>query len=283
MTNIDQFESVFKAADKPMFRPQEVRLARRLVICDAVGEEATKFKEDSRRFLKEESGALDTEGSWQVIGGDEFANVSELLEQVKRFKPDIVITHRNLHVSATEHPYSLGTYLDVLTQAVPHPVLVAPTGDGVKTTPVEQVMALSDVLVSQDRLVSYAAAFTGEAAKLYLAHIEDEAVFDRFMLAIGKIPSIDTDEARQMILERLFQDSTDYIQSCSDVLAENNFAGRIEPVVRTGHQVSLCIEMIAEDEVDLLVLNTKDDEQMAMHGLAYPLAVQVRNIPLLLL
>ena len=34
---------------------------------------------------------------------------------------------------------------------------------------------------------------------------------------------------------------------------------------------------------DLLVMNTKDDEQMAMHGLAYPLAIEVRSIPLLLL
>ena len=38
-----------------------------------------------------------------------------------------------------------------------------------------------------------------------------------------------------------------------------------------------------EDEVDLLVLNTKDDDQLAMHGLAYPLAIELREIPLLLL
>ena len=30
-------------------------------------------------------------------------------------------------------------------------------------------------------------------------------------------------------------------------------------------------------------MNTKDDDQFAMHGLAYPLAIQVRSVPLLLL
>ena len=31
------------------------------------------------------------------------------------------------------------------------------------------------------------------------------------------------------------------------------------------------------------MLHTKDDEQLAMHGLAYPLCVELREIPLLLL
>jgi hypothetical protein len=30
-------------------------------------------------------------------------------------------------------------------------------------------------------------------------------------------------------------------------------------------------------------MNTKDEDQLAMHGLAYPLAVELRDIPLLML
>lgn len=30
-------------------------------------------------------------------------------------------------------------------------------------------------------------------------------------------------------------------------------------------------------------MNTKDEDQLAMHGLAYPLAVELREIPLLML
>ena len=40
---------------------------------------------------------------------------------------------------------------------------------------------------------------------------------------------------------------------------------------------------IDEHKIDLLVMNTKDEYQTAMHGLAYPLAVELRSIPLLLL
>jgi hypothetical protein len=35
--------------------------------------------------------------------------------------------------------------------------------------------------------------------------------------------------------------------------------------------------------VDLLVMNTKDEDHSAMHGLAYPLAVELRGTPLLML
>ena len=50
-----------------------------------------------------------------------------------------------------------------------------------------------------------------------------------------------------------------------------------------GHRLSEYKRLIGEHEVDLLVMNTKDAEQHAMHGMAYPLAVELRDIPLLML
>ena len=41
--------------------------------------------------------------------------------------------------------------------------------------------------------------------------------------------------------------------------------------------------LIEEHKVDLLVFHTKDEDQLAMHGLAYPLAVELRHIPLLMI
>ena len=41
--------------------------------------------------------------------------------------------------------------------------------------------------------------------------------------------------------------------------------------------------LIEEHQVDLLVFNTKDHDQLAMHGLGYPLAIELRQIPLLML
>ena len=50
-----------------------------------------------------------------------------------------------------------------------------------------------------------------------------------------------------------------------------------------GHHVADCRELAQANDVDLIVMNTKDEEQLAMHGLAYPLAIELRDIPLLLL
>ena len=57
----------------------------------------------------------------------------------------------------------------------------------------------------------------------------------------------------------------------------------IEHVVRFGHRLSEYRSLIEEHEIDLLVLNTKEEDQLAMHGMAYELAVELRHIPLLML
>ena len=50
-----------------------------------------------------------------------------------------------------------------------------------------------------------------------------------------------------------------------------------------GHHISDCQRLIERHHVDILVLNTKDEDQLAMHGLAYPLAIELRQLPLLML
>jgi len=53
--------------------------------------------------------------------------------------------------------------------------------------------------------------------------------------------------------------------------------------VTMGHRLKDHLRFVEDHKIDLLVLNTKDDDQMAMHGLAYPLAVQLRRTALLML
>ncbi|HIF33221.1 MAG TPA: hypothetical protein EYG57_17630 [Planctomycetes bacterium] len=278
MTNIDQFESVFKAADKPVFHPHDVSLPRRVVVCDAVGGAAEEFAQRCKKFLTD-----DEDAHWDVISGDQFGQLGELLTKLAELDPHFVVTHRNLHVSAAEHPFSLGTYLDVLTQATPYPVLVVPNVGRANDRPIRHVMAISDQLVGEDRLVSFAARLTAKGGTLILAHVEDEIIFNRYMDAIAKIPAIDTDPAKELILERLLEDPLNFIESCRETLIAGGFEGEVRALVQTGHRIGICTKLVEEDDVDVLVLNTKDDEQLAMHGLAYPLAVELRDTPLLLL
>ena len=58
---------------------------------------------------------------------------------------------------------------------------------------------------------------------------------------------------------------------------------KVEQLVGFGHRLSEYKRLIEQHQVDLLVLNTKDEDQLAMHGIAYALAVELRQIPLLML
>jgi len=286
MTNIDQFESVFKSADKPRFELEACNLQTVFVITDLEGAEAEVYHEQIGRFL-----ATLTEErnlTWRLINAQEYGDVAQLLQLVQAESPDLICTYRNLHLAIPDFPYSLGVFVDVLTQVVSMPVLLLPSPrmlrDGTATlrTP-DVVMAVTDHLTGDHHLVSQAAFFANPAGTLYLTHVEDEATFIRYIETIGKIPEIDTDFAREAILEQLLKEPRDYIHSCRKVLKDADPELNIEELVTAGHRLSDYKRLVAEHDVCLLVMNTKDDEQLAMHGVAYPLAVELRETPLLLL
>ena len=284
MTNIDQFESVFKAADKPVFEPESLDFNRLLIVTDLQQDAAEQFCGQVRTLLR----TLDEpDASWQVLTGDQYGTVGELLQKVGESRCDMVCMYRNLHEPAREYPYSLGVFVDVLTQVTALPVLLMPhPGHLEDMAPLEAadtIMAITDHLTGDHHLVSFAARCTPDDGRLLLTHVEDKASFERFMGVIGRVPSIDTDDARQSILERLLKEPDDYIDSASTVLHDTRPSLRIEKIVALGHHLTDYRQLIAEHDVDLLVLNTKDDDQLAMHGLAYPLAVELRKTPMLLL
>jgi hypothetical protein len=144
-------------------------------------------------------------------------------------------------------------------------------------------MAMTDDLTGDERLVNYAVRLTEEHGTLFLTHVEDEAVFHRYLETIAKIPTIDTEVAREEILRQLLKEPADYIESVRQTLAAENLAIDTEAVVTTGHRLSEYKRLVDEHQVDILVLNTRDEDQLAMNGLAYPLAVELRNISLLML
>ena len=210
--------------------------------------------------------------------------MGQLLELIEGEVPDLVVTYRNLHSGAWRWPHSLGDHLDVLTQATSAPVLVLPRPeDEWKGGNTDSVLALTDHLEGDARLVSYAVRFTRRDGELCLAHLDDEGVFERYMEVIGKIPEIDTDLAREAIAAQLLKDPTDYIVSCKAVLRDEQRPIRLAKAVSMGNRLEDFERLIAERQADLLVINTKDQDQMAMHGMAYPLAVELRTTPILML
>ena len=283
MTEIDQFESVFKSAGKTLFEHETVSIKKVFVISDGDQIASAKFLAICKAFFA----VLGDQVQWQVVDGAQFDDASSMLKLVEQNTPDLICTHRYLHMQAREYPYSLGAYLDVLTQVSTMPILVMPRPESISGdypyTDTNRVMAITNQFTGDNHLASYAARLTQPSGRLWLTHIEDQATLDRYLTTISKIPEIDTDTARKTLPEQLLKEPHDYIQSCREGLSKAGFNMEIESVVVMGHHLRDYKKLIEAHKIELLVLNTKDEGQLAMHGVAYSLTVELRDIPMLLL
>ncbi|MCI5223031.1 MAG: hypothetical protein D3924_10240 [Candidatus Electrothrix sp. AR4] len=283
MTQIDQFESVFRAAAHDAFEYEAVAFHRVLFVTDGNAEQSKAFIQQTLDYATNLK-----KSAIELVHGAAFQTTTELLEQVNAHQPDLICTYRNLHSKAWKFQHSLGEHLDVLLQRTDAPVLVMPhpeagfaNVDALQNT--KTVMAITDHLANNHALVNHALSFVALGGELYLTHIEEESVFERYIDAISKIPTIDTDEARKRIAHQLLQDSIHYIASCQKVLEAQGLSLTIHSIVSFGHHLTKYRQAMESHAVNLLVMNTKDDEQLAMHGLAYPLAVELRQLPILML
>ena len=285
MTKLDQFQSMFLSADKTALRYKKLAVKHVLVVSDLDGDAAAELSKRVRTFIS----VVDDESTqWARLDGGTFSSVKQLLDNVDKQAPDLIVTYRHLHSSAWRWPHSLGEYLDVLTQATRVPVIVLPHPDAARALPhtlknTDRVMAITDHLSGDDRLVNYALGFTQPGGSCWLTHVEPMSVFDYYLDVISKIPEIGTESAHELIERQLLKGPRDYIESCRREIAEQHLSCEIGEIVIMGRRLGEYHKLINEHRVDLLVLNTMDDDQLAMHGLAYPLAVELRQIPLLML
>jgi len=285
MTRIDQFESAFLSADKVAYHYERPAIEHVLFVNDLDADAAASLLEQVRRFLSVVDGDSTT---WSRLDGSSFETVKQLLDSVEQHEPDLIVTYRHLHSSAWQWPHSLGEYLDVLTQATRVPVLVLPHPDADRALPhalanTDRVMAITDHITGDDRLINHALRFTDRGGSCWLTHVEPLSTFDRYLGAIAKIPEIDTESARELIERQLLKDPRDYIHSCQKTISDQALPVVLEEIVTMGRRLSEYRRLIDEHDIDLLVFNTLDEDQLAMHGLAYPLAVELRQIPLLML
>ncbi|MFQ5413168.1 MAG: hypothetical protein ACE5E6_01790 [Phycisphaerae bacterium] len=286
MTNVDQFESMFRAAAREPFVYDPVDIGSVLVVTDRDRDGAAAFGARVRSFLS----VLDADRgvAWRDMTGSEFRTAGELLERVEAADPALICTYRNLHSTAWRWPYSLGTHVDLLTQHTRVPIMLLPHPEAQHAADhalqdTNTVMAITDDLTGDHRLVNHAVRFVESGGVLWLTHIEDEMVFARYVDVIGKLPAIDTDTARAALKAQLLREPDDYIAGCRDVLAARGVPLTVEKLVGFGRRLAAYTKLIEQHRVDLLVLNTKDEDQLAMHGVAYALAVELRHIPLLML
>ncbi len=285
MTNVDQFESVFRSAAKEIYVPRPIEVRNVLCLHDLDAERYPAFERAMLRFL----GVLGPGIQMTPLAAGDVTDLEALLQATLRAEPDLICTYRGLLSEGWRHPFSLGERLDVVTQATPFPVLVVPHPGNEKAwaggpPELDRVMAITDHLATEAGMIDWAHRFTKiEGGMLLLAHVEDEYTFERYIDAISKVPTIDTDVARETLHAQLLKEPSDYIDSCRKALQAQGEHIDVRGVVNMGQRLGDIRGLISEHEVDLLVMNTKNEDQLAMHGLAYPLAVELREVAILML
>lgn len=283
MDQIDEFESMFKAAEREQYVYADVPIDSITIISDRNRNKAESLRSSVSSFLPR----IEDAQHWRIIAAEDFSNVTQLLSRLDEQKTDLIITYRHLFEESLVPQHSLGVYLDVLTQVTTIPVLVLP---GTAVDPVslvdrtcERVMIVADHISGDAGLINYGARMVRNGGTLWLCHIEDDAVFDRYAKVLGRIPEIDTDEACRLIEAQLLKEANDYIETCVAELTERGPNVSYQSSVSMGHFLRQYRDLVSSHEIDLLVANTNDEDQMAMHGLAYSLSVELCDVPMLLL
>ncbi len=281
--HIDEFESIFRRSERELFEYVDIPIKSVVVISDSDQADAQQTINMTKSFVPR----LNDVAEWRTIVGDQYSTVDGLLQQLNKQQTELIVTHRHLHEQALVPQHSLGVYLDVLTQTTSIPVFVLP-GSAVQPASVDKrscdrVMVVADHISGDNRLINYGVRMCRAGGTMWLCHVEDNVVFERYMNAIGKIPEIDSDDARTLIENQLLRDAQEFIDGCSAVIEKEGPNMTVKSHVGRGHHLRDYRKLIEDNDIDLLVLNTKDDDQLAMRGNAYSLSVELTNVSMLLL
>jgi len=286
MANVDQFESIFRSSVKDRLVYRDIPLSSVLLVTDLDQQSALSFKKQVQNFLS----VLGPEESWEcfLVTGNDFTSTEDLLELVDRYALDLICCYRNLHSGAWRFPHSLGEHLDVLIQKTSIPVLILPhpragyiARHAMQNTC--EVMVVTDLIAINHDLINYAVRLTQPSGTLFLSHVESVCIFERYIEAIGKIDVLNTEVARTRLAEQLLKEPEDYFLSCTEILKEHGVELDIRSMVTFGHGVEEYRRQIEARKLDLLVMHANDEGQQAMNSVAYPLAVELRQIPLLMI
>ncbi len=285
---IDEFESQFKSAIREPYLYEDIRLETILVILDQDNPAESPLATTLKRFVPDIAESHDGRPIWRFLGRQDFSNVRELLGRVEQLRPGLIIAERNLGLDE-EHNliYGLTNYIDSLTQVTTIPVLLLPNKPqeelARELTLPKNVALQTDHLTGDNNIINWGIRFAEPDGALLLTHIEDDKTFRYYLAAIEKIPQINSSVAENVLREMLLKEPLNFITEVRNKLSEEFPEISISEIVRFGHTLSDYKAVLDNHQVDLLIINTKEDQQLAMKGIAYAIAVEFKNTPLLLL
>jgi len=285
MRDLGEFVSVFRRALRDQFEYRPIDLKRILLVTDLEADQIPAYQELVQHFLDPEF----PQESYQLkaLGINDWTNWADLRIHVDDEQPDLVVTYRRLRAPNPEMLTSLGVFVDSLTQITPYPVLLMPNphynSPGTFAEQLGTVVVATEHRYADHSLINFGIRFTPIHNSLFLCHIEDEATFEYYMKAIEKIPEIDNEVAREKIAEQLREMPLHYSESVAEQIRIHDKRVQLTSVIEVGNIIDRYRDLIAREPVSLLVFTTKDDTQLAMHSLGHSLAVEFRDLPVLLI
>ncbi len=152
---LDEFESMFRRAEREPFVYQDVPLGHITLVTDGSDQQAAELQAVIQSFLPR----LPSSPAWRRINGEHFNNVEDLLKQINARPTDLLITYRHLREETLIPQHSLGVFLDVLTQATMIPVLVLPGTAGHPMSLAgeicDRVLLVTDHISGDDHLINH--------------------------------------------------------------------------------------------------------------------------------
>ena len=105
MTNVDQFESMFRSASREVFLYERVNIDSVLVVTDLDEAGAELFGDQVRRFLRVIS--EDENVRWRDVDGSEFQTAGDLTEspQNARLRLSTVLVWKQLRLLGSQSVY----------------------------------------------------------------------------------------------------------------------------------------------------------------------------------
>ncbi|MEZ6062376.1 MAG: hypothetical protein R3C19_18695 [Planctomycetaceae bacterium] len=119
---IDEFESIFRRADKQVLSFVDIPISNLAFVTDSSPADSEAALQTVQPLLSR----LESVDNWRIIAGERYHTVAELLAEIDNQRTDLIVTYRHLQERSFIPQHSLGVYLDVLTQTTSIPVLVLP-------------------------------------------------------------------------------------------------------------------------------------------------------------
>lgn len=287
MSQVDQFESAFRSAIRPVYEPQSVRLAKILLVTDLPESETVELASALKPYFNRLS-AVPSATEWQHLPQGSVDSTAQLLKQVETIQPDLICTYRNLNTDDWRYQKSIGSRLDTLISHSKPPILIIPHpesghADEHALRQSKIVLAITDHLSVEQQLIDYATAFLEQDGELVLTHLEDEHDFNRYLDAISKIETIDTDLAARELAVQLLKEPKAFVVSCRDRLGKLRPDITVTDVVKFAPNIDCFRDLVREKTADLLVLHGFDHREPGIHGLAHVLINETRQIPILVI